>query len=609
MKKFLALTLMLLMLLSAVMLTSCDTQTDNPSTPDGSSSTESADTTPAPATDLELVVDGVAKVGVVRSADIESSSLTVTAASGLLRHIINTIEPESGNEPKIYDDFKKPGEEYDPDKIEILVGKTAYSETQEVMSELGYGEYIVKVVGKKIVVTGYTDTAVNMAANKLKSLITSLAVGKNLTIPADTLITGVVDQDINALPHYEDGTFSATYLSGNGATEIIFTDTTPEAYTAYLAKLEQAGYTTYTTNTITDNRFATLNNDKYTVNASYYAYEKSTRVIIEDLATPVGLESDNVYTAVTTSQITMLGLEYYNSSEDKYMGNGLSMLIRLTDGRFIIIDGGFTGRADKDASMLVNLLKEQSADYIGDGKITIAAWIITHAHGDHMGMISKASAYFRKMNVERFIVNFMSETERTKAAANWDSAGEGSGWSNVITAAKVLKADVQYVRPGQVLYLADAKLEVLYTIDSYGPKVCNALNTTSLIIKFTFGDSTTFLMTGDATGPAFQICSKMYGSYLKCDILQVAHHGYTTWGTESGTISAYKHVSPSLLLWPQGSRAYPNYKGKSYNVVLFSPSEGGSNANFKECYVAGGEGDTIVVPIPYVVGNVNVTRN
>lgn len=611
MKKILALTLLLLMLLSAVMLTSCDTQKNDPSTSESSS--EPADTTPEPAKDLELVVDGVAKVGIVRGADLDPSSLVITAASGLRQYIVDVTELERGNEPTIGDDWIKPTEEYDHDTIEILVGNTAYSETQEAMSEIGYGEYIVKVVGKKIVVAGYSETAINQAAGKLKSLIYSNAGKGSLTIPADTLITGVVDKTVNTLPHYDDGTFSATYVCGNGATELIFTDTTPEAYAAYVAKLEQDGYTTYTTNTITDNSFATLNSDKYTVNVGYYAYEKSTRLIIEDLADPVGLESDNVYTAVTTSQITMFGLEYYQTAKQEWKGNGLSMLIRLTDGRFIIIDGGHD-RA-KDATLLVSELEKQSADYIGDGKITIAAWIITHAHGDHIGMITNYAGYFKKMNVERFIVNFMAESERSKAisstaySGNWGSAGEGSGWTNIATAAKTLNADVQYARVGQVFYFGDAKLEVLYTIDSYGPNVCNAFNTTSLIIKFTFGDSTTFLMTGDATGPAFQICSKMYGSYLKCDILQVAHHGYTTWGTESGTISAYKQASPTLLLWPQGSHLYPNYKGKSYNAVLFSPSDGGSNPNFQECYVAGAEGDIITVPIPYVVGNVTEIRN
>ena len=42
-------------------------------------------------------------------------------------------------------------------------------------------------------------------------------------------------------------------------------------------------------------------------------------------------------------------------------------------------------------------------------------------------------------------------------------------------------------------------------------------------------------------------------------------------GNDTGIIMAYKYVLPETVFWPQGSNAYPNYKTKTYNVVLFSP--------------------------------------
>lgn len=621
--KLLALMLALLTMLSCVMLTSCDSNngpadttpsdsSTDPQQPDDTTTGNSGSVDDIPESkDLELVTGAVPGFTIIRDEDLDNTSTSVSCASELRTYIGKLIDSEGKVMPGILTDWKKPTEEYNHDSIEVLVGFTDYSETQQVLSELSLGEYAVKVVGRKLVVTGYTDESISAACTELKGLVKDLYKDGSLVIPADTNITGVTSEMLNELPGYENGTFSASYLCGNSATELIFKDTTPEAYSAYIGKLEQSGFTTYTTNTITNNSFATLTNASYTVNAGYYDYEKSSRIIIEKLADPVGLKEDNVYTAVTTSQITMFGLEYNNGSENR--GNGLSMLIRMTDGRFIVIDGGFTNRA-ADAQLLVNALKEQSADYITSGqKITIAAWIITHAHGDHSGMITSQYGYFKSMKVEKFIVNFLSELERNKAisstsySGNW-SNNEGSGWKNVATAAKSLGAKVQYVRVGQVFYMADVTMEILYTIDSYGPKVCNAFNTTSLIIKFTFGDGTTFLMTGDATGNGFQIAAKMYGTYLKCDILQVAHHGYTTWGNDSGTISAYNYAAPSTLLWPQGSTAFPKYKNKGYNVVLFSKDQGGSNANFKECYVAGREGESVIIPIPYSVGNAIVKR-
>ena len=90
------------------------------------------------------------------------------------------------------------------------------------------------------------------------------------------------------------------------------------------------------------------------------------------------------------------------------------MLIRLTDGRFIIVDGGHNKAAC--ATELIEVMKEQSKEYAKSlSDITIAAWIVTHAHGDHYGALLNYYNNFRTMKVERILVNFLSETERQKA--------------------------------------------------------------------------------------------------------------------------------------------------------------------------------------------------
>lgn len=606
--KLLALLLALLTLMSALSLASCQADSpDSPDSPDDIPPVTSSEPA-AEASDLELIANGKAAFTIVRDSELRSDSAVVSAASELRQYIIETAALTSGNEPGIGNDWKKPGEEYDHEALEILVGNTDYPESAEAMSSLGYGEYAVRVIGKKLVVAGYTDEAVSTACDKLRELIGSTVSGGQLVIPADTNITGVANEAINTLPIYQGGTFSSTYDCGGNGSGLLISSTTPEAYAGYVAELEKSGYDIYTTHTITENTFTTLTDANYTVSVSYYAYEKSTRIIIEPLVTPVGLREDNVYQKRTTPQITMLGLEV-----DSDTTIGLSMLIRLADGRFIVVDGGFTGRASQDARLLVSALKEQSKDYLSSGEqITIAAWIITHPHGDHCGMLEKAYGNFKGMKIEQFLVNFMAprtlmSTLSSSYGKNYSSA-DPTKYQGVLKAAKALETDVRYVRVGQVFYMADVTMEVLYTIDSYAPKVCNAMNTTSLIIKFTFDDGTTFMMTGDATGGAFQIAAKMYGSYLKSDILQVAHHGCKTWDNDAGTISAYKLISPATLLWPSGHQAYASRKAKAYNNVLYPTSEGGSNNNFKEYFVSGREGESVTIPIPYNTGSAIVTR-
>ena len=595
-KKILLLALSALMLIS--MLCACGSgNVEETTVSDTTTETTTVATEPVPAS-VDIVADGKALFKVIRDEDAETSAIVVSQA----RSILDKIKNLTGATVKLETDWVKRGQELDRTTYEILVGVTDYPETKEVMDSLTYGEWAIRLVGNKIVIFGYSDTSMSHAVSRFNRVMEQ-AMGadkKNLTLTAEQINhTGSLDAQMSALPQYEGGSFLSYYKAGNTVDEIIIGNTTPDEYKAYLKKLEENGFTCYTTHQITDNLFATYTNDKYTVTAGYYDYETSARVLIEPLAPAVGLKEENVYTPVTTSQITMLGMEFKNN-DGSYTSNGLSVLIRLTDGRFIVVDGGFN--REKHASELMRHLKEQSAGYVKSNKdITIAAWIITHPHGDHDGMLYGKYSNFMGITVERVLANFLSESELTKAdnsasvGANWNTS-EGFEYQKVLTAAKALKATVHQIHVGQVFYFADLKMEVLYTIESFGPKVCNALNTTSVVLRMEFGGETVYLSTGDATGNGMQICTKMYGDYLQSDIVQVCHHGYGTWGNDSGMIQAYKTINAPTVLWPQGLNAFPTYKTQAYNAVVFEVP------NYKEVYVSGAEGDSIVLPIPYTIG-------
>ena len=616
-KKLWSAVLMLALVLTVSLLfTSCKTTPVDP--PEQSTTSEEEGTTSAPESPtLEIARDGKLSIArVVRPADIASNAPEIATAK-TLRDAINNIMNDDFGLDLAYDeklameeDFLMPGQTYDSSTVEILIGATAYDESAGAFDGLSYGDYAVKAVGNKIIVAAYTESGYNAAANKLIDLIKQSAdtTAKSITLGrTDIVIGGSTNKTISAIPMYEGGAFGSYYKAGNTVDEIIVKKTNRDEFDSYLKKLNESGYTCYTTNEIKSNKFATYTNENYTLTVGYYNYEASARLIIEPLAEAVPLEAAK-YEKVTTSQITMLGLEYKTS--DSYKSNGLSMLIRLEDGSFIIIDGGFN-RASCSNNLAAEIRKQASKYAKNDKDIRIAAWIITPAHGDHSGMISSRSDAFKGFTVENFLVNFISDSERQKAiseyiakgATNW-SNGEGGGYASVLSSAENLGAKVRTVHVGQNYYFADAKLEVLYTIESFGPSVCNAFNTTSLIIKATIS-GTTFMITGDATGNGMQAAVKAFGDYLTSDIVQVSHHGYTTWGNEAGTIAAYRQMVPPTLLWPQGGNAYPKYVSKSYNVALTDTK---SNPNYRETYVAGTEGDTVILPLPYKVGTAIVSR-
>lgn len=611
-KRLLLASAAFLALVTALLLCSCKkTDAAEGDTPGSEVSSEA----PESAT-LELVKDGKITVArIVRAEELSSSDASEIVVGKKLRDTVNNIVKErfGGNisfedSLSVAEDIRMPGETYDPSAVEILIGNTSYSESRAAYEGLAYGDYAVTVVGNKIAIAAYTDAGYNAAAAKLVKLIEGCADAGTRSVvlnKADIAFSGTVNKKLSAVPVYDGGTFGSYYKAGNAVDEIIIRKTGAAEFNAYLDKLAAAGYTRYTENEIKSNRFATYTNDKYTLTAGYYDYETSARIIVEPLADPVPLEAEK-YTPVTTSQITLLGIEF-KKSDGSFDSGGLSCLVRLADGSFVVIDGGFNRAAC--ASNLAKTIRGQAKEYAAKDKdIRIAAWIVTHSHGDHSGMISRYSEIFKSFTVENFIVNFMSDAEREKAIAavpkNWASTAEGSEYGRVLAAATNLGAKTRIAHVGQNYFFADAKFEILYTLESYGPAVCNAFNTTSMVIKATI-DGSVFMITGDATGAGMQITEKMFGDYLKSDIVQVSHHGYTTFGNEAGTIAAYRRMSPTTLLWPQGGHAYPNYVGKNYNKAL---TEKSSNPNYAETFVAGSEGDTVVLPLPYKAGSAIVNR-
>jgi len=562
-------------------------------------------------TAFDLIVNGETTVKIIRPADLNSDNPTVVAAV----KVRNKLEDVTSVKFTMGDDFKKASEEYDHSKVEILVGNTDHPQVAEAIKDLKYGDYTVKAVGNKIVIFGFTEGAINYAVNQFSKIVAEYANKENdtvnLSIPVEALnVSGTHSgsKELSILPAYDGATFSATYQSNIACEEIILDDATVDSYNAYIAKLESAGYTKYTSSDLSGNLFTTLYNKDYTLNVGYYKHNDQCRIIMEPFGdeTLIGTEADNKYTAVTTTQVTMIGNEYYNGSEN--VGNGLTLLFRLADGRFVVVDGAFN--RSENANNLVNAITEQAKEYATGKDIKIAAWFVSHAHGDHNGALIGQTNAFKKFTVERVIANFMTDEERQRSMAssyggNWSEKGtEGDSDDKTRNAAATLGADFVTCHVGQRFFFADTVFEILYTVESYGPTVVNALNTSTILVRAITtddkGNSTSTMVMGDCTGPAMAICNKMYGTDMRSQIVQVAHHGYTTWGNDSAMATAYRYMSPEIVLWPQGNNAFPNYKEKSYNKVLWDAT----NKNFQQLYVAGWSNSQYIVPLPYN-GDVN----
>ncbi len=161
---------------------------------------------------------------------------------------------------------------------------------------------------------------------------------------------------------------------------------------------------------------------------------------------------------------------------------GMCYVIRLPDGRFIVIDGGQGFLPDQ--KRLLACLKEQTVC----GVPTIAAWILTHPHSDHFNAFADFNErYLEEVFIEKVLYNFPDKDDTVHLTDN--------------------------------------------------------INATSTVIRMELCGQV-ILWAADA-GCGFARLAEKQGEHLKADILQVPHHGFGCGGADE-EIAAYKLIAPRV---------------------------------------------------------------
>ena len=227
---------------------------------------------------------------------------------------------------------------------------------------------------------------------------------------------------------------------------------------------------------------------------------------------------------------------------------GMSYAVRLSDGRFILIDGG--REFEPDADRLFNCIKEGTPE----GKPVIAAWIMTHPHNDHFHCFMPFfDKYSNDVTIERFMYNFPNRDDTlhypglTSTDKRFDY--DCSPYGNIpLMEERIAKTGAKVYMPhtGQKYIIGDAVLEILSSIDDT-IHLSQDVNATSLVIRMELGGQV-ILWSADASYSDAYLCER-YGSYLKSDILQIPHHGFGM-GDAKKEIESYELIMPETCFIP-----------------------------------------------------------
>lgn len=477
-------------------------------------------------------------------------------------------------------------QEPDSTSYEILVGRTNRTETQTFLESLAPNEYGYGVVGNKIVITGWSDLTIGMALDLFSAdfddyEFTDTNGNKNMVLTSDTRVVMAFDSWNTNIPTYDGGVFSGVMEGIDTCYELYYTETTPDQYRAYRTKLENAGYTLQQENQIEKNLFATYYNSEVMIHAYFVDYLSAVRIIVESMTTANLPQQEDPYTKITDTTFTMMDLDY----EAGNFGN--AFIITLEDGSFIIHDGGADAGNDKvELYNTLNRLNKRT-----DGKIVIAAWIISHEHWDHFkNFFDYCNSYSTKVVLEQVLYNV------PRTSINYNSYNPGgyvkNGNGNLKGLSILTKCKLTKFHTGQKIQLRNLTIECLYTQEDLYPTILHKFNDSCMVTRFDIGGQR-FTILGDIEDVASGIMVQMYdAASLKTDILQVAHHG---WGA---TTALYNLFKPTVLMWPTDQNSFASQTAGTssgyYQVIDFALSK---QKNVKLIIVADGGHKTVKLPM------------
>lgn len=473
--------------------------------------------------------------------------------------------------------------------IEVSTNASADVIVEFVLADYGqdishYNAYTIKAEGNKITIASGTTKGIFLALDEFYQFVktfVSFESTKNVCFPANVTWMESVEKSLPVLPCLKRAELYEGAVAGSYV--VALENAKYSQYTDYVALLEQEGYvlreervsdfeyvegdtTNFTPNYKGDadntrqNIYRTYTNSKYLAYVYFCEGSQTIRIVanpIEEYNDFVELNAQaDSYTPSTDSFFAMLDIGGQNAANPSmtYV-HGMCLVVKLDDGRFIVVDGGNWVESDREASevtRLYNWMKSKS----DNGKVVIAAWLFTHAHSDHISVAWKFSQQYRNdesVEIQRYLYNFPTYEYAQPIANTTLVTSYYDTWYPRIT--NLVKGH-EVVHTGQIYKFANCTIEILFTHEDFYPRKINSFNNSSTIFKFTI-DGKSFLVVGDLEEPGQIQAAKQCGTLLDSDYFQVAHHGW------NGDINFHRyamHSKAKIVLHPRQNGEFATSK-------------------------------------------------
>ena len=343
-----------------------------------------------------------------------------------------------------------------------------------------------------------------------------------------------------------DLTPTKTYDNDYGALLSVYADRTVEDYEGVCAHYEQAGFDLYCENAINGNLFSTYTKESRLAHVYWIDSDQDLKIVTSetegDSLPPQ--EIDATGTKVTSVR------QLQQKSDD---WSGLSYIIELSDGSFIIYDGGY--------STTVNQLLDELKSLDEDGNVHVRAWVMTHAHDDHYGcfktLAGRKGYFLSRHDLTMQLDYFLMAPINDQDTVNID-AGLDFYMNDVETCVQKFDgAKICYAHTGMTFRFGNMTMEILYTPeDLFVDGSTGYFNDSSIVSRLysnrpESGETQSMIFLGDAGMDVANRLVQYYGDALYSDMCQISHHG-----VENFPLSAYEVIAAPTLFYPCNNELY-----------------------------------------------------
>ena len=513
--------------------------------------------------------------------------------------VIEKLASPTGLRPK--KDFKIADSSEEVEGARFMIGAMPNDANTACMAELDGDEYGLFVRDGNFLMLGWNDAALSAANDVFLQLIpeASFTEGEKTVIkfPEGFELTGTSNPNWKTdFPKPEGLALYNTLDTAENSLQYLYMGegVNATAFDNYCAALTAAGYSVLQENEIEGSKFATLVNEEaetmlyvaYNAFAHYDEYgpfKENNPVGTSDYATSFGEPLLRVVSSPTNETITVPSNDILKPTSYKKITNtsvtsialgkgsvGMGYIVTLEDGSFIIFDGGTVGEESPPHEQIFEALCDLYKKAHGGKEptssepIRVAAWVITHSHGDHYVVARQMMQTYGKRSdfqIDYLIGNYPS-TSAVVTCYNSD-IGVMSENNSIANMQSWVNGEMKFlkVHTGQKYYFANVEIEVMMTYDDLNPNPVINQNDTSTVLRFSMSakdapsaDPYVMLWLGDANQRQSRYMTTMFGDYLKADLVQLAHHGNV--GCES---PLYDTVNAEVVLFPNSLASYKSY--------------------------------------------------